>query len=55
MQDAELVIEALGECNLPNSIVHLRDGAEALDYLHRRGPLAERQRSRSSRVWSCWI
>jgi two-component system response regulator len=42
MQDAELVIEALGECNLPNSIVHLRDGAEALDYLHRRGPFAAR-------------
>jgi two-component system, response regulator len=43
MQDAELVIEALGECNLPNSIVHLRDGAEALDYLHRRGAFAERE------------
>jgi len=42
LQDAELVIEALGECNIPNSIVHLRDGAEALDYLHRRGPFARR-------------
>ena len=43
MQDAELVIEALGECKLTNSVVHLRDGAEALDYLHRRGPYAERE------------
>jgi CheY-like chemotaxis protein len=43
MQDAELVIEALGECKIPNSIVHLRDGAEALDYLHRRGPFAGRE------------
>ena len=43
MQDAELVIEALGECKITNSIVHLRDGAEALDYLHRRGPFAQRE------------
>jgi len=43
MQDAELVIEALGECKLTNTVVHLRDGAEALDYLHRRGPYSERE------------
>ena len=42
LQDAELVIEALEECKLPNCIVHLRDGAEALDYLHRRGSFAQR-------------
>jgi two-component system, response regulator len=43
LQDAELVIEALEECKLTNSIVHLRDGAEALDYLHRRGQFAQRE------------
>jgi len=43
MEDAELVMEALEQCKLPNSVVHLRDGAEALDYLHRRGPFAERE------------
>jgi CheY-like chemotaxis protein len=35
--DAELTIGALGECSLPYSVVLVRDGAEALDYLFRRG------------------
>jgi two-component system response regulator len=35
--DAELTISALAECNLSNSIVLVRNGAEALDYLYRRG------------------
>lgn len=43
LRDAELVIEALEEYHLANSIVHLRDGAEALDYLHRRGAYANRE------------
>lgn len=37
MQDIELTLNALGECNLVNAIVVARDGAEALDYLYRRG------------------
>ena len=39
-RDAELVMDALEEYNLANEVVHLRDGAEALDYLYRRGEFA---------------
>jgi CheY-like chemotaxis protein len=35
--DAELTIGALAEFNLANRVVLVRNGAEALDYLHRRG------------------
>lgn len=42
MQDAELALEALAEHSLTDTIVHARDGAEALDYLHRRGSFAGR-------------
>ena len=42
MQDAELALEALAEHNLTDAIVHARDGAQALDYLHRRGNFAGR-------------
>jgi CheY-like chemotaxis protein len=38
--DAELTIAALQENNLANEVVHVRDGAEALDYLHGRGAFA---------------
>jgi CheY-like chemotaxis protein len=41
-KDIELTIAALGEYNLANEIVVARDGAEALDYLYRRGAFAER-------------
>ena len=34
--DAELTLAALGEHRLANDVVHVRDGAEALDYLLRR-------------------
>jgi two-component system, response regulator len=40
--DAELTIGALSEYNLANRIVLVRDGSEALDYLHRRGRFADR-------------
>ena len=40
--DAEMVIDALADHNLTNEIIHLRDGAEALDYLYHRGPFADR-------------
>lgn len=36
-RDAELILDALGTSQLANRVVHLRDGAEALDYLYRRG------------------
>jgi CheY-like chemotaxis protein len=42
-KDIELSLEALEEFNLANEVVVVRDGAEALDYLYRRGQHAERQ------------
>lgn len=36
-RDVELTLDALGECNLANEVVVVNDGAEALDYLYRRG------------------
>ncbi len=41
-RDTELALDALGQHHLANKIVTLRDGAEALDYLYRRGPFAGR-------------
>ncbi|MGD0428577.1 MAG: response regulator [Candidatus Acidiferrales bacterium] len=35
--DAELALHALKKCKVANHILHLRDGAEALDFLFRRG------------------
>jgi CheY-like chemotaxis protein len=35
--DIELTLAALDEHKLANEVVTVRDGAEALDYLHRRG------------------
>jgi CheY-like chemotaxis protein len=35
--DAELTLSALREHRIANDIIHVRDGAAALDYLYRRG------------------
>lgn len=43
--DTELALDALEEYNVANEIVVLRDGAEALDYLYRRGQFASRNTS----------
>jgi two-component system response regulator len=40
-RDAELILDALGN-QLANEVVHVRDGADALDYLYRRGQFATR-------------
>jgi CheY-like chemotaxis protein len=40
--DVELTLAALQEHHLANEVVVLRDGAEALDYLHGRGPFSGR-------------
>jgi CheY-like chemotaxis protein len=40
--DVELTIAALGEINLANEVVVVRDGAETLDYLFRRNSFAGR-------------
>ena len=41
-RDAELILDALDANQLANEVVHVRDGADALDYLYRRGQLADR-------------
>jgi CheY-like chemotaxis protein len=40
--DAELTLAALENHSLINEVVHVRDGAEALDYLYRRGEFGNR-------------
>ena len=42
-QDAELTLNALAEHNITNLVDVARDGAEALDYLYKRGKFAGRQ------------
>jgi CheY-like chemotaxis protein len=41
--DIELTLMVLAEHNLANEVVVARDGEEALDYLHRRGPFKNRE------------
>jgi two-component system, response regulator len=41
-RDTELALTALATHHLANEVVALRDGAEALDYLYRRGEFADR-------------
>ena len=41
-RDVELTLNALEEYNLVNEVVVTRDGAEALDYLYRRGEFSSR-------------
>ncbi|MEX1277349.1 MAG: response regulator [Bacteroidota bacterium] len=42
VRDVELTLSALEEHHLANEVVVLRDGAEALDYLHQRGSFSAR-------------
>jgi CheY-like chemotaxis protein len=42
VRDAELILAAFDGNHLANGITHVRDGAEALDYLYRRGEFASR-------------
>jgi two-component system response regulator len=44
MQDAELMTRALKKRNLANNLIHLKDGAEALDFLFNRGKYNEREK-----------
>ena len=41
-RDRELALDALRQFNVANEVVPLRDGAEALDYLYRRGEFVGR-------------
>jgi two-component system, response regulator len=42
LADAEMAIDALREAKLANPVVHVEDGVDCLDWLHRRGPFADR-------------
>lgn len=42
-KDVELTLAALDRCQLANTVIVARDGAEALDYLHGTGKYAGRQ------------
>src|SRR4051812_13236327 len=42
--DARLTMIALEECRISNSIVHVKDGEEALDYIFCRGAFSNRNR-----------
>jgi CheY-like chemotaxis protein len=41
-KDLELTLAALSKCQLANDIVLARDGAEALDYIYKRGKFKDR-------------
>ncbi len=43
LKDVDLTLAAMAEHNLANEVVVTRDGAEALDYLYRRGAYADRE------------
>ncbi|WP_210492610.1 response regulator [Microvirga antarctica] len=45
LNDVELTLAALEQSQLANEVVVVRDGAEALDYLYRRGPHESRNTS----------
>jgi two-component system response regulator len=42
MHDAELTIRALKKINLANKLYHVKDGAEALDFIFAKGDFADR-------------
>ncbi len=42
IRDTELALDALQQYRVANEVITLRDGAEALDYLYRRGDFAGR-------------
>ena len=50
MADAELTIRTLKKVHLANKLLHLKDGAEALDFLFCRGEFKDRDGSRNPRL-----
>ena len=43
VHDAEMTIRALKKVNLANNLVHVKDGAEALDFIFARGQYSDRE------------
>lgn len=50
LNDVELALEALGHHKLANEVVVARDGVEALQYLRREGPFADRPQGNPAMV-----
>ena len=50
MHDAEMTIRALKKNNLVNNLIHVKDGAEALDYIFAEGSFLERDISNIPKV-----
>ncbi|MEX0929543.1 MAG: response regulator [Balneolales bacterium] len=50
ISDAELTIRALKKKNLCNQIVHLKDGAEALDFIFAKGEYEGRDMTKTPKV-----
>jgi two-component system, response regulator len=50
LRDAELMIRALKKRNLANNLIHLVDGADALDFLFSRGKYCGRKNSEIPKV-----
>jgi two-component system response regulator len=48
--DAEMTIRALKKANIANKLVHLKDGAEALDFIFCRGDFSERDPANKPKV-----
>ena len=49
-RDAELTIRALRKSNLANQLFHVKDGAEAMDFLFSRGKYIDRENASSPKV-----
>jgi two-component system response regulator len=50
INDAELTIRALRKSNVTNELIHLKDGAEALDFVFCTGPYAGRNINNKPKV-----
>jgi two-component system response regulator len=50
MEDAELTIYTLSKINLANHLFHVKDGAEALDFIFGKGEYSERQIDKKPKV-----
>ncbi|MDB5022968.1 MAG: response regulator [Mucilaginibacter sp.] len=48
--DAEMTIRALKKVNLANRLIHVKDGAEALDFIFSKGTFANRSKENKPKV-----
>lgn len=50
MDDAALTIRALNKCGFTNKVFHVKDGAEALDFIYCRGKYEQRNKTEQPTV-----